>query len=56
MVPAMPPVFLPVWLGVGILLGWIGWKTQSERWVFAAFAWFVFVGPICWLMVGAALS
>ncbi len=56
MVPAMPLVFLPVWLGVAVVLGWIGWRTQTEGWFVAAFAWLMFVGPICWLLVGAALS
>ena len=56
MVPAMPPIFLPVWLGVGILFGWVGWKTQNEKWIAVAFVWLVLVGPICWLMLGAALS
>ena len=55
-IPPMPPVFLPVWLGVAILLGWMGWKTQAEGWMVAAFVWLMFVGPVCWLMLGAALS
>jgi len=52
----MPVVFLPVWLGVGLLLGWIGWKTQVEAWILAAFVWFVLVGPLCWLAAGAVLT
>jgi chromate transport protein ChrA len=52
----MPVIFLPVWVGVAVLLGWIGWRTQREGWFAVAFAWLVLVGPICWLMVGAALS
>ena len=56
MIPPMPPIFLPVWLGVAILLGWMGWKTQAEGWMVAAFVWLMFVGPVCWLMLGAALS
>ncbi len=56
MVPAMPILFLPVWLAVAALLGGIGWRTQTEGWFVAAFAWLVFVGPVCWLMLGAAGS
>jgi hypothetical protein len=55
-IPAMPPIFLPVWLGIGLLFGWIAWKTQTEWWIAVAFVWLVFVGPLCWLMLGAALS
>ena len=52
----MPVVFLPVWLGGVVLFGWLGWKTQTEGWFVVAFAWLVFVGPLCWLMFGAAAS
>ena len=41
----MPVIFLPVWLGVAVLLGWLGWKTQAEAWFVVAFAWLVVVGP-----------
>ncbi|MFZ2012351.1 MAG: hypothetical protein WAV00_00830 [Nocardioides sp.] len=53
MFPAMPVVFLPVWLGVAVLLGWIGWRTRAEGWFVAAFVWLVVVGPLCWLALGA---
>ncbi len=56
MVPAMPVIFLPVWLAVALLMGWIGWRTQTEGWFVAALVWLVFVGPVCWLMLGAAQS
>jgi hypothetical protein len=56
MIPPMPAVFLPVWLGVGILLGWVGWRTQKEWWFGVAFSWFAVIGPLCWLAVGAVLS
>jgi len=55
-IPAMPVIFLPVWLGVAVLLGWLGWKTQAEAWFVVAFAWLVVVGPLCWLMLGSARS
>jgi hypothetical protein len=52
----MPVVFLPVWLGVAVLLGWVGWRAQSETWFVAAFVWLVVVGPLCWFALGAAGS
>jgi hypothetical protein len=54
--PALPAYFAPVWLGAFVLIGWIGWKKQREGWFLVAFAWLLFVGPICWLMVGGARS
>lgn len=56
MIPALPLFFLPVWLGLVLLLGWIGWRTSNDGWYAAAFAWLVFIGPVCWLMLGAAKS
>ena len=54
MVPALPVVFLPIWLGgfVGLLV--VGWRTQKEAWFLAAFAWLLVVGPLLWLLLGAA--
>ncbi len=54
--PVMPAAFVIVWLGVFVCCGALGWKTQREGWFLAAFAWLLFVGPVCWLMVGAAGS
>ena len=49
-VPALPVVFLPIWLGgfVGPLV--VGWRTQKEAWFPAAFAWLLVVGPLLWLL------
>jgi chromate transport protein ChrA len=52
----MPAAFLGVYVGVLVLCGWVGWKTQREGWFVAAFAWLLFVGPACWLMAGAVGS
>ncbi len=52
-VPAMPAAFAVVWLGVFVACGWFGWRAQREGWFLAAFAWLLFVGPVCWLIVGA---
>jgi hypothetical protein len=49
----MPAAFAVVWLGVFLACGWFGWKAQREGWFLAAFAWLLFVGPVCWLIVGA---
>jgi hypothetical protein len=49
----MPAAFVLVWLGVFVLCGWVGWKKQSEGWLIGGFAWLLFVGPLCWLIVGA---
>ena len=56
MFPAMPVVFLPVWLAVAVLLGWVGWRTESEGWFVAAFFWLAVVGPFCWFALGSARS
>ena len=55
-VPAMPLGFVVVYVGVLVVCGWVGWKTQREAWFLAAFAWLLFVGPACWMLVGAAQS
>jgi biotin transporter BioY len=52
----MPAGFLVVYLGVLVLCGWLGWRTQREGWFVAAFAWLLVVGPVCWMVVGAAGS
>lgn len=52
----MPPAFAFVYVGVLVLCGWVGWKTQREIWFLAAFGWLLVVGPACWMLVGAATS
>ncbi len=55
-IPAMPVVFVPVWLLGFVLFGVIGWRTQTEGWFLVAFAWLLLVGPVCWILLGAADS
>ncbi len=52
----MPVVFVPVWLLGFVLFGVIGWRTQTEGWFLVAFAWLLLVGPVCWILLGAADS